>query len=66
MKAIQLQTIAHLIGSNLTIQITSGVDILLESRFACQTEDINKDWLKVEILRAFNYALDNIMKGGEP
>lgn len=58
MQTIQLQTIARLIGSELTVQITSGSDILIETTYKYMTEDVDLNWLDLEIQRAFKYALD--------
>jgi len=65
MEPIQFQVVAHLVQNQFHVQVTSGVDIFIESQFKHVGDDLDKEWVKGEIQRAFLYALNAKIKGGE-
>ena len=58
MKDIQFQVVARVCNGYFNIQITSGVDILIEEHYRLATDSPDKSTVRVEILKAFNHALE--------
>ena len=58
MDDIQFQIVSNMIDDLIHIQITSGCDILVESGYRRTQSKVTKDFIRQELLRSFEYALD--------
>ena len=55
---VQLQVVSRIHHDMLFLQITSGCDILFESHYALMPEEAPAGWMKGELLKGFEHALD--------
>ena len=63
MDAIQLQIVARVVNEMFYLQITSGCDILCEQHYRMDDKTLTRSDIRIDIIRAFNHALDIKLRG---